>query len=551
MNQEESHPIEKNLRKMKEDLDDLQRYVDELTVFLPLAFCTVNPLHLILGVNQAFQNLAGYDEMEIIGNDMDSLFINKEGIKEFREIIPTKKERVTREALLLTKEGKKIPVSISALARRDTEGNFLGYFLTISDISDIKEFQEKLEKRVREKTEELEDKNKEIADSRLALMNILEETDEAWKNTEAEKEKTMAVISNFTDGLLVFDKNDIIDMVNPRAESLLDRNASDLTGKKVEDLKKDEHLNSLTDILIGSEEFDKEINEGNESELRKEIEIKKGQTLEVSIIPIITGGNRSGTLVALHDISREKTVEAMKSEFVSIAAHQLRTPLSAIKWTMRMLLDGDLGDLNDDQIELVKKTYASNERMVNLINDLLNVSRIEEGRYLYKPELVHIEDIVKPLVESYKPEIERRELKLKINKPKEKTPTIAADTEKITLVVQNFLDNAMKYTPKKGEIVLSISHKTNPDRIQLSVKDSGVGIPQDQQSRLFGKFFRAANVIRMETEGSGLGLFICKNIVKAHGGNIWFESEEGKGSTFFFDLPVKDRKGFEDFLKKL
>ncbi len=551
MSQEEIHPMEKNLRKMKEDLDDLQRYVDELTVFLPLAFCTVNPLHLILGVNQAFQNLTGYDEMEIIGNEMDSLFADKEGIKEFKESVPEKKERVTREARLLTKDGKRVPVSISALARRDAEGYFLGYFLTVSDISEIKEFQEKLEEKVKEKTEELEEKTKEIADSRLAVINILEETDESWKRAEAEKEKTMAVISNFPDGLLIFDRAGAIDMVNPKAEKLLGMSSTELAGKKMEDLEKEERLDPLTEILAGFEEFNKESAEKNDIEPRMEMEMVKGQTLEVSVIPVVTGENKIGTLVAIHDISREKMIEAMKSEFVSIAAHQLRTPLSAIKWTMRMLLDGDLGELNDDQMELVNKTYASNERMVNLINDLLNVSRIEEGRYLYKPELIHIEDIVDPLIETYKLEMERREIDFKVERSEGKTPTVAIDNEKMTLVIQNFLDNAMKYTPKGGEVVLSIDHDDKTNRVRISVKDSGVGIPKDQQPRLFSKFFRAANVVRMETEGSGLGLFICKNIVEAHGGKIWFESKEGEGSIFHFDLPAKDKKGFEDFLKKL
>ncbi len=545
--------MEKSLRKMKEDLDDLQRYVDELTIFLPLAFCTVNPLHLILGVNQSFQNLAGYDEMEIIGNEMETLFFEKEGIREFKESIPVNKERVTREAILLTKEGAKIPVSISALARRDSENNFLGYFLTISDISETKKFQEKLEQRVKEKTRELEEKTKEIANSRLALMNILEETDEAWKKTETEKDKTMAVIISFIDGLLVFNENNFLEMVNPKAEGFLKENLDDLIGKSIEELKENDCLKPLIEILLKHEVFGGKKSNGEDlkTPFREEIQIEKGQTLEISVVSIDTEKQRIGTLVALHDISREKMVEAMKSEFVSIAAHQLRTPLSAIKWTMKMLIDGDLGELNEDQMGLVEKTYASNERMVNLINDLLNVTRIEEGRYLYKPELTHIEDLIDPLVDSYKPEIERRGINLKIKKPKTKTPTIAADIEKITLVVQNLLDNAIKYTPKGGEVLISIKHDSDAGRVQVSFKDSGVGIPKDQQTRLFGKFFRAANVVRMETEGSGLGLFISKNVISAHGGDIWFESEEGKGSTFYFYLPVTDKRGFEDFLKKL
>lgn len=533
--------MEKNLRKMREDRDDLQRYVDDLTIFLPLAFCTVNPLHLILGVNQAFQDLSNYGEMEVIGNEMDTLFLNKEEIEEFKKEISLKKERVTREASLLVKDKEAIPVSISALARRDTDGNFLGYFLTVSDISDIKEFQKRLEQRVNEKT-------KELADSRLALINILEETDELWKEAEVEKDKTMTVISNFIDGLLLFNKENAIEIINAKAEHFLKIESDEINGLKIEDLVKIEHLSPLLDILFKS----KELGKGGEDENdRNEVEINKGQTLEISIVPVITGEEKIGTLVSLHDISREKMIEAMKSEFVSIAAHQLRTPLSAIKWTTRMLLDGDLGELNEEQTELVEKTYASNERMVNLINDLLNVSRIEEGRYLYKPELVHIEEITDPIIDSYKAEIERRGLKIEVKKPNKETPTVVADQEKITLVIQNLLDNAMKYSLKGGDIIFTITHNDKDNRVQVSIKDSGVGIPKDQQERLFGKFFRATNVIRMETEGSGLGLFISKNIIEAHEGRIWFDSEEGKGSTFYFDLPVKDQKGFEEFVKKL
>jgi PAS domain S-box-containing protein len=255
MNQEGVHSMEKNLRKMREDRDDLQRYVDDLTIFLPLAFCTVNPLHLILGVNQAFQDLSNYGEMEVIGNEMDTLFLNKEEIEEFKKEISLKKERVTREASLLVKDKEAIPVSISALARRDTDGNFLGYFLTVSDISDIKEFQKRLEQRVNEKT-------KELADSRLALINILEETDELWKEAEVEKDKTMTVISNFIDGLLLFNKENAIEIINAKAEHFLKIESDEINGLKIEDLVKIEHLSPLLDILFKS----KELGKGGEDE---------------------------------------------------------------------------------------------------------------------------------------------------------------------------------------------------------------------------------------------------------------------------------------------
>jgi signal transduction histidine kinase len=228
----------------------------------------------------------------------------------------------------------------------------------------------------------------------------------------------------------------------------------------------------------------------------------------------------------------------MKTEFVSISAHQLRTPLSAIKWTLKMFLDGDLGKITKEQGEFLEKIYQSNERMINLINDLLNVTRIEEGRYLYNPVLADIVQICQSVIDSYKEEMEKKNLKFIFEKPKE-LPKVRVDVEKISLAIQNLLENAIRYNREGGEIEITLEEKEG--KIKFSIKDTGIGIPKNQQHRVFIKFFRAPNALRMETEGSGLGLFITKNIIEAHGGKIWFESEEGKGTTFYFTLPVAQK----------
>jgi len=275
------------------------------------------------------------------------------------------------------------------------------------------------------------------------------------------------------------------------------------------------------------------------------MKIRESLTVEVNSIPIMLEEEKIGTLVILHDITREKMIERMKTEFVSLSAHQLRTPLSAIKWTLRMLLDGDLGKITEEQREFLEKTYKSNERMINLINDLLNITRIEEGRYLYKPIFINIEPIIQSVLDAYKDEIKERKLKLNFIKPKEKLPEIKVDVEKIRLAIQNLLENAIRYTKAGGEMKISLKYLG--DKIECSVSDTGVGIPEDQRARVFSKFFRGSNVIRLETEGSGLGLFITKNIIEAHGGRIWFESKEGEGTTFYFTLPLK--KEFERFIE--
>lgn len=513
MNKKEISLIEKDYKGIKEDIEDLQKYVEEFSLFLPLAVCTINPLGFILGVNKAFQDLTGYGEIEIIGEDASLLFLEKKEVEDLKKKIPKTEGRIAEEMTLLTKNKKKIPVSVFASSRKDNQGNFLGYFLAISDISEIKKFQEKLEKKVKERTKALELRTKELKQSK--------------EEVEEEKNKTLAIITNFTDGLLFFNEEKKLSLINPRAKIFFNVREKDIVGKSISALDVSPALRLLKNLM----------EEGTEEVSRKELQLRENLILEVSTVSVVREKEKLGNLVILHDVTREKMVERMKNEFVSLSAHQLRTPLSAIKWTLKMLLSGDLGQITEEQEEFLKKTYSSNERMINLINDLLNVTRIEEGRYLFKPVLGNIEPIIKSVINSYKEEIKKRKLKFKLKKTGKGLPKTMIDVEKIRLVIQNLLDNAIRYTKAGGQVIVSIN--CNKNEIEFSVKDTGVGITKNQQERLFTKFFRAANAIKMEAEGSGLGLFISKNIIEAHGGKIWFESKEKKGSTFYFTLPIK------------
>lgn len=382
------------------------------------------------------------------------------------------------------------------------------------------------------KKEELEVGTRE---THLALLNILEDIEEARARAVEEKNKTLAIITNFTDGLLFFDKEDKLSLVNPVAEDFLTVKSAEIIGKPLSELTGFPRLEILTGLL---KKTAKRI-------FKEEIQIEKEFILEVSTLSIMREKEKLGVLVILHDITREKLVERMKTEFVSLTAHQLRTPLSAIKWTLKMVLDGDLGKITEEQAEFLEKTYNSNERMISLINDLLNVTRIEEGRYLYKPVLAQFEDLVEEIVNSYKAEIKRRNIKFQFKEPERKIPKVKIDIEKMRLAISNLLDNAIRYTLPKRKVTVSLKYEEK--KIKFSVEDSGIGVPKDQQKRLFTKFFRGANAIKIETEGSGLGLFITKNIIEAHGGKIWFESEENKGSTFGFILPVG--KELKEFLR--
>jgi PAS domain S-box-containing protein len=521
--------LKKELQGVKEDLDDLETYTKEFYSFLPLAICTVNPQRIIIDINQSFQDLTDYDFFTLIGEPLEKIFLEKKDIYQLVEESRTKKITKFGEFTLISKIGKEIPVSVSVSVRKDRDDNLIGYFLAINDITGEKKSREDMEAKVKERTNELEE-------SRVALMNILEDVADAQKAAEEERNKIRAIISNLSDGLLVFNKENKITLVNPQVEKYFEIKEEELLGKNISEISQTPFLFALNEIFGG------EIKET----FRKELSLKENLILEISSAPILKQKESVGFLIICHDITREKNIERMKSEFVSVSAHQLRTPLSAIKWTLRAILDGDMGNLSQEQNELLQKTYVSNERMIALVNDLLDVSRIEDGRNVYKPSLGDLEQLIKYFIDSYKNEAERKGVKLEFKKENRKVPKIMFDAEKMKLVVQNLIENAIRYTSQNGKVTVSL--KNDKKEVEISVHDTGVGIPQNQQQRVFSKFFRAQNVIRMETEGTGLGLFISKNIVEAHGGRIWFESEEGKGTTFNVALPIGEE--FEEFLKE-
>lgn len=396
-----------------------------------------------------------------------------------------------------------------------------------------KEF-EILEKQLKEKTDDLGEKIKELKKSRMALMNVLEDAERARIKAEEEKSKTLAIITNFSDGLLVLDKENKLSLINPQAEIFFGVKSKEIINKPFLEL-----TNSEFKPLM--EFFEKKIPKTKtERFFRKELKIKENLILEMSVIPIINKEGKKENLIILHDITHKKLVERLKNEFVSLVAHQLRTPLSVIKWTLQMLLEGDLGEINKEQKKYIQKTYISNERMIFLINDLLNVARIEEGRFVYEPVLADLDSIINNVLDLYKENIAKKEIEIEFKKPKEKLPKIKVDVEKIILAIGNLLNNAIDYSYKGGKITISIRDNKKGE-IEFLIKDNGIGIPKNQQERIFTKFFRAASAVKFETEGSGLGLFIAKNIIEAHQGRIWFESEEEKGTTFYFTLPVENK----------
>jgi two-component system sensor histidine kinase VicK len=352
-----------------------------------------------------------------------------------------------------------------------------------------------------------------------------------------EKNKISSIISNFTDPIIFVDYKGSVSLFNDAAGKILGFNDK-VVGLKIMD-KDNYSLNNFKGVIDGNFEIKKTFDEeGNKIEEEIEIDYLNQKRIYKIKTAIVSDEGKAvyGYLKIFYDLTREKAIDKMKSEFISIAAHQLRTPLSAIKWVIKMILDGDAGKLNEEQAELLSKGYSSNERIIGLVNDLLNVSRIEEGRFGYIFKKDDFEEIIKIVLENVENIVKVNNLKLTVSKP-EKFPKIYMDKERVGIVLQNLVDNAIKYTPAFGKI--DISFLLEKRFLKGSVKDNGVGIPEQEKAKLFTKFFRASNVMRMQTEGSGLGLFIVKNIIEKHGGQVEVKSQEGKGTEISFTLPLE------------
>jgi signal transduction histidine kinase len=228
----------------------------------------------------------------------------------------------------------------------------------------------------------------------------------------------------------------------------------------------------------------------------------------------------------------------MKSEFVSIASHQLKTPLSQIKWELELLNSKHKKGLSEKQLEIMNYISRANDAMIRLSNDLLDVARIEQGRFVLDKDKINIVEIAKESIRNNEMMAKANNVEINLIAP-EKITEILGDKRRLRVAIDNLISNAIRYIKSKGLVEVEI--KEDPETISIYVKDNGVGIPEEQQNKIFQKFFRSSNAVKYQTEGTGLGLYITKNIVDSSGGKMWFKSIENFGSEFCIILP-KDRK---------
>ena len=258
-------------------------------------------------------------------------------------------------------------------------------------------------------------------------------------------------------------------------------------------------------------------------------------TAIATITPFVYKNKIIAFIATEEDITALREIDKTKTEFISIASHQLRTPLSALSWYAEMLINGDAGKLNTRQNSYLQEIYSSNRRMIELVEVLLNVSRIELGAFVVEPVSTDIVDLTQKEINEQKMDISKKKIDFSFYHEKD-LPISQVDPKLLRIIIQNILSNSIKYTPDNGKVRIEVYK--DKDNILFKFSDNGYGIPKTFQSKIFTRLFRADNVKLKSTEGNGLGLYIVKIIVDKSGGKIWFESEENKGTTFYVSIPI-------------
>jgi PAS domain S-box-containing protein len=357
------------------------------------------------------------------------------------------------------------------------------------------------------------------------------------RRTASERQAEVeALFTSIGDGAISTDEFGRITRVNPAAQQLLGYSEKELLGKWFPKIivavtLEDQAINLIDRPVTKAFLTGKPISE------KVYYRRKNGQKIPVAVnvSPILLKGKPLGAIEVFRDITFEQEVDRMKSEFISLASHQLRTPLSAIKTYTHMLHDGYMGDLNAEQKKSLNTIIGATNRMNELLSTLLNITRIESGTIAVTPKSLRIDKLAEEVLRELEHLAESKEIKMEIQIKGRYSPVIKTDPLLAKEVMTNLVSNGIKYTPEGGRVVIAI--RPRQADVLVDVTDSGWGIPEANQDQIFSKFFRAQNVVKRETTGTGLGLYLVKGLLEVLDGRIWFTSEESRYTTFSFTLP--------------
>lgn len=399
------------------------------------------------------------------------------------------------------------------------------------------------ETKIFEQSLALQNKVRELHDGEIATLNILEDTAKIEEQVQEQRDQLQLVINSMGEGLIFMEQGHLITLINTRAEDILGLVRGETRGKCLHDIIT---VWKGAAPLADKEEFMKE-------------EFVRGSTFTATLAdtiyfqsaarekfpvafvftPFIEHAKKLAVIV-FRNITEEKNLDEARASFVSIASHQLRTPLTAIQWSLELLMGKEAGTLTDMQRQFATDAYDGTGKLVETINLLLSLARVESGSVQMDPTPLAVADLMRTITTELAPLAAQKELILTVHEPASPIPPIMLDAPMLREVVLNIISNAIRYSDPHGTI--EVAYETGESAVTVSVKDSGIGIPASQHSRIFEKFFRADNAVHKTAEGTGLGLNLVKTLVALWHGTIWFTSEEGKGTTFYFTIPYESMK---------
>jgi len=359
---------------------------------------------------------------------------------------------------------------------------------------------------------------------------------------KVERNELKSVVFNLTDGIIAYDPDFKILIFNKSAEEIFSLGAAEVIGKifSPESAKEPKFalvsqaiFPSLAPLVIRRSEAGvyPQVADITIGEPEKNLRVATDRILDPS-------GRLLGFVKIIHDRTREMQLLKSKTEFIGTASHQLRTPATALNWAVEELAKQNL---TADQKQIVETAMGAAANLLKTINDMLDVSKIEEGEFGYQFENVELVTFAEDIIHEMEPIAKKFNIKIYLEKPEEPSIAVSMDRQKISMVLSNLIDNAIKYNVLNGEVVIKVERLKDKPFAEISVRDTGVGVPQEDLKKLFTKFFRSSNAVKFVPDGSGLGLYIAKNIITRHGGEIWAESEINRGSTFHFTIPADSK----------
>ena len=366
------------------------------------------------------------------------------------------------------------------------------------------------------------------------VQHLIEERDESLREIQQQQDVLRAVMDSVPVGIILVGLDGTVQLTNQPMDDLLNTDASRLIGLDPDAVTALLLTDTTNQPALINEMGAHTPNSDLASVTIYEVPSPVHRIFEVHAAPVIAeSGNRLGRIFTVRDVTREREVDRMKTEFVSMVAHELRTPLTSIKGFVDLLRDGDAGELTDEQLEFLTIVATNTDRLVAMINDLLDISRIESGKVELVRTQVDLGQSIRNVATTLRPQIEAKHQRLTLDLPD--NLVVSADADRVAQILTNLLSNASKFTPPDHDI--TIVAEPLPDAVRVDVTDTGIGLSRADQAKLFSRFYRSTNQAARQTEGTGLGLAITRSLVELHGGTISVRSAPGRGSTFSFTLP--------------